>query len=244
MPICKNDSKATYKGDEPSPKGLGYCAHAEKLGTKKKGLDKNIWIVKHNVNNIKQWIKVKLNKEILTEKKIGTKYLIHDNGSRPFEVVINKLNVSIYKKTKLDSDDYDKLIKKYKVIKVFIGKDSAHNNKIFNGNTILLHLGGQKYICVSNSIFEFELTPDDNIVKYFSMVGNSDVPYPVLLGEINFYSMVNKQYCSREEFPHTYKIKDFEDSHGYFFGKLDPKKGWISPIKVIKKLPKLKIIKT
>lgn len=27
---CKNDKKSTYKGNEPSPKGFGYCAHAEK----------------------------------------------------------------------------------------------------------------------------------------------------------------------------------------------------------------------
>lgn len=30
MPYCKNDPKKNYKGDEPSPKGLGYCAHSEK----------------------------------------------------------------------------------------------------------------------------------------------------------------------------------------------------------------------
>ena len=36
MPICKNDPKKSYKGIEPSPKGLGFCAHAEKLGTDKK----------------------------------------------------------------------------------------------------------------------------------------------------------------------------------------------------------------
>ena len=30
MPNCKNDSKRSYTGEEPSPKGLGFCAHAEK----------------------------------------------------------------------------------------------------------------------------------------------------------------------------------------------------------------------
>ena len=32
MPLCKNDPKRKYKGDEPSPKGLGWCAHGEKEG--------------------------------------------------------------------------------------------------------------------------------------------------------------------------------------------------------------------
>ena len=36
MPKCKNDPKKSYKGTEPSPKGLGYCTHAEKVGTKRK----------------------------------------------------------------------------------------------------------------------------------------------------------------------------------------------------------------
>lgn len=31
MPLCIKDSKKHYKGNEPSPKGLGYCAHSKKL---------------------------------------------------------------------------------------------------------------------------------------------------------------------------------------------------------------------
>ena len=45
MPPCKNDSNRTYVGNEPSPKGNGYCAHAEKLYSMKEGLDYNKWIV-------------------------------------------------------------------------------------------------------------------------------------------------------------------------------------------------------
>ena len=41
MPICKNDPSKSYKGDEPSPKGLGYCAHAEKTGESRIGSDGN-----------------------------------------------------------------------------------------------------------------------------------------------------------------------------------------------------------
>jgi hypothetical protein len=52
MPNCKNNSKKTFIGDEPSPKGLGYCASGEKEGTKMKGKDGNIWIKSDN-----KWIK-------------------------------------------------------------------------------------------------------------------------------------------------------------------------------------------
>ena len=37
---------ALTKETEPSPKGLGYCAHGMKEGDKKKGKDGNMWIIK------------------------------------------------------------------------------------------------------------------------------------------------------------------------------------------------------
>lgn len=43
MPHCLNNPKRTYKGNEPSPKGLGYCASGEKEGKKMKGKDGNMW---------------------------------------------------------------------------------------------------------------------------------------------------------------------------------------------------------
>lgn len=60
MPPCKNDPKATYKGDEPSPKGLGYCAHAEKLGAKKKGKDGNTWVIQQTAKKVKRWVKLRV----------------------------------------------------------------------------------------------------------------------------------------------------------------------------------------
>jgi hypothetical protein len=52
MPNCKNNLKKTYTGNEPSPKGLGYCASGEKEGTEMKGKDGNMWIKKNG-----KWIK-------------------------------------------------------------------------------------------------------------------------------------------------------------------------------------------
>ena len=63
MPKCINDPSRTYKGTEPSPKGLGYCAHSEKIGTKKKGLDGNNWEIKQNKKGINRWVKVNSNKK-------------------------------------------------------------------------------------------------------------------------------------------------------------------------------------
>ena len=57
MPKCKNDKNRTYKGTEPSPKGLGICAHVEKIGLKLKGNDDNTWIIKQISSGSKRWIK-------------------------------------------------------------------------------------------------------------------------------------------------------------------------------------------
>jgi hypothetical protein len=45
MPLCIKDKTRSYKGKEPSPKGFGFCAHSESIGTIKNGLDGNLWIV-------------------------------------------------------------------------------------------------------------------------------------------------------------------------------------------------------
>ena len=59
MPKCKNDPNRSYVGNEPSPKGLGICAHAEKINNKKKGKDGNMWIVKKIKNGTLRWTKFK-----------------------------------------------------------------------------------------------------------------------------------------------------------------------------------------
>ena len=57
MPPCKNDPKRKYKGDEPSPKGVGWCAHGEKEGEVRKGRDGNKWIVKKIGSGSLRWVK-------------------------------------------------------------------------------------------------------------------------------------------------------------------------------------------
>lgn len=63
MPVCKNDKFARYTGKEPSPKGLGYCAHQEKEGKRRKGRDGNMWIVRRinrqREGSILRWQRVK-----------------------------------------------------------------------------------------------------------------------------------------------------------------------------------------
>ena len=74
MPKCKNDPTRSYKGTEPSPKGLGYCAHGMKEGDKKKGKDGNMWIIKKIKNGSLRWMKFKEKKN--NEEKVDCKKFV------------------------------------------------------------------------------------------------------------------------------------------------------------------------
>ncbi len=121
MPICKNDSKRNYKGNEPSPKGLGFCAHAEPVHKKRKGLDGNMWIVKE-VSNGKRWFKTKTKTKTKSKSKSKYKNILYDKPLESIQVednnVIKKIplkNYSSYFSMKdlqkgLDDSDLDVLL--------------------------------------------------------------------------------------------------------------------------------------
>jgi len=298
---CKNDPSRSYKGTEPSPKGLGYCAHAEKVGTIKFGKDDRIWIIEKTKNGVKRWVLnevtgngIECNKIVTyhvrnpngfgnhilrglqfepgylyewkdynsfsnTLKKIpkdakkqitsnqfikkyfcdpnrkklkssnkiynkishprAKKYFIHDNGDKPFLVYIMKNSAHIYRqpdensKYFVSSRDYKKewafiqKVTSYKTLDTFIGKSpknsttdfSGGHGKQFDGNSILLRIGKERYVSIGCDIYEFS-TPGDKILEYWSSVGNNDVPQPVAIGEKNTYFMRDLKYVKNEKF--------------------------------------------
>ena len=135
-------------------------------------------------------------------------------------VVINGNNVDIYtyssnfnfERDFLRDHHYDQHIKSYKNIhKKFIGKsikgDDATNlpSSFGLGNTILLKITKNKYVFIGSTIYEFE--PEDEIKEYYSMIGNSDVPYPVGIGEKNVYFFIENCCLSKDyfnDFPNKY----------------------------------------
>jgi hypothetical protein len=146
----------------------------------------------------------------LIQKKIpknSKSYFTHYNGGRPYLVYIykkgNQQYVSIYKfdETKYEYSDnvyenkklYITHVFDFKPKNVYIGKSpktklttlsAAYGHK-FDGNTILLDMGNNKFIFIINQIIEFSLEKNANIVKYVSEVGNSDIPYPYIVDDKN-----------------------------------------------------------
>ena len=134
------------------------------------------------------------------------RYEIHDNGGRPFFVDVNGLRVSVWKNVV----DYVKEDGKFKDIQhppkhlfdfvaneIFIGKKSPKGGydglkpKDAEGNSILLRVG-EKYVYIGSEIYEFSPKAGDTIQKYYSDVGNSDVPYPYAVGNTHVYIMLDK----------------------------------------------------
>jgi hypothetical protein len=133
-------------------------------------------------------------------------YAIHDNGGRPFRVdrLGNKISVwmtkTSYEKvegTFVDVVHPPKQILEFTAEEVFVGKKSPKGGydglkpKDAEGNSILLHVGS-KYVYIGSEIYEFQPVKGDTIVKYYSDIGNSDVPYPYAIGKTHMYMMLDK----------------------------------------------------
>jgi hypothetical protein len=133
-------------------------------------------------------------------------YAIHDNGGRPFRVDIqgNKVTVHMTKVTyeKVDGTFKDivhppKQILEFPTDAVFVGKKSPGGGydglkpKEAEGNSILLEVGA-KYVYIGSEIYQFSPVKGDSIEKYYSNIGNSDVPYPYAIGKTHIYIMLDK----------------------------------------------------
>lgn len=120
-------------------------------------------------------------------------YKTLDNGATSYFVLVKNNHVLVYgmtmdvilKSSKLDEKEYFiDLVKEYEPLEIFIGKSplnkmtdfsGGHGDK-WNGNSILLRIGPQKYTYIGESIYEFKT--DEPILKYTSSVGNNCIPYP------------------------------------------------------------------
>lgn len=133
-------------------------------------------------------------------------YLIHDNGGRPFRVEIQGKEVTVFQ----NMDTYEmvngkfttlsnpeKQIKQFTTENVFVGKKSPQGGydglkpKEAEGNSILLQTGS-KYVYIGSEIYEWTPVKGDTIEKYYSDIGNSDVPYPYAIGKTHIYIMLDK----------------------------------------------------
>jgi hypothetical protein len=189
MPLCINDNKKSYNGDEPSPKGLGYCAHAEKIGIIRKGKDKEFWIVKKVKDGSKRWFNIGKNCKIKYIYYAG-KYNI------PYIVYICNNKVYIYKTShKIDIDyssmnwkEYSKIIKdKYDV---YVG-ELSFIEKYETEDLLFLKISKNKYVLVWYKITEFDT--EDEIKEFYAEIQGS-YSFPIAYGTKFFYSLWDEKF--------------------------------------------------
>ena len=157
-------------------------------------------------------------------------FSIHDNGGIPYTVVICErpffiepmpiCNTTITIYNNKPPKVVEKVYRKFK--KVFIGVDYIEGQ---HGNSILIQLTNTQYVYIGHIIYEFETS--DQIQKYYSNLGNSDVPYPVAIGEKNAYFMLDREYVAKEniyrnvksaiKYSKDFTEKEWADCYGYYY---------------------------
>jgi hypothetical protein len=209
--MCERQTTNKYTSRNSPPYKANECC-----GKTKKGNDGQKYISKADKNGVCKWITAK------PKGKENKTYYTHDNGGRPFKVVIvSPTIVEIYKAEYDDDEDnptYKKLVKKYTgVNKIFIGKSpknemtkfSGGHGKGFDGNSVLLELNPKKYAFIGDTFYEF--SSPEPIVKYISSVGNNDVPYPVALTKKFVFFMLDapRRYDAKDK---SFKLDMFRRS--------------------------------
>ena len=144
--------------------------------------------------------------------------------------------VSVYKEK--EKENFNLLVKKYKIQKIFIGKIppfkfkrkisynwfwnlflkeeeeekiqvSEEYQKKLEGNTILLKIKKNKYVKITNlSVSEFTVG-NDRIIDYISPVEENDISYPIATGEKYFYFLFDDSKILKEKIPEKIQKNSF-----------------------------------
>ena len=135
-------------------------------------------------------------------------------------VVVQKNIVMIYKCDK-DGTTYAKVVATYPLAapktRVWVGRSSTTPRNKYVGNSVLVQ-NGTRCVFIGHEVYEFSLAADETIRAYYSVVGNSDVPYPVLRTTLNAYFMLDKKYVALDQLEARSRNKaQWENLYGEFY---------------------------
>lgn len=148
------------------------------------------------------------------------KYLTHDNGGISFFVDIKNKTLDVYT---LSNNSFNvsthTLIKDPAKYFTYHVLHIAKYKKIFkieqptwaikrgmsfqNGNSVLIQTSNTSYIWIGWKIEQFTIS--DPIIRFFSPIGNNDVPYPYAIGSKNTYLMLENIYIPNQDLYSTDK---------------------------------------
>ena len=148
-------------------------------------------------------------------------YETHDNGGRPFTAKVLRFadrrgRVDVNEKGLPGTITFE-------AQGVFVGRWKLRNEGRWGeGNSLLLRMpdadgGVHRYVFVGHIVYCFETRPQDPILHYFSLVGNSDVPYPVALGAERVYYMLDCRSALRTDVGEPEEFERWEDAYCGFY---------------------------
>lgn len=148
--------------------------------------------------------------------------------------IIGKQLSDLQSRFLLDGDRMDQeakrklneLNERYVIINAMLSNREKFSNQ--DGNSMLFRVRGNKYIFVGDIIYAFETS--DKILKYFSPIEGSDVPYPVAVGTENTYLLLEGEYLRNKDIPDN--IPD-EDLYVYYYENREKNQSKAKEIKEI-----------
>lgn len=140
-------------------------------------------------------------------------YYPHDNGGRFYKVIIKTNSLTVMKlKKKLKDDvseygkrvrDFDReILKNIKFDNIFIGKNtnkfgSSDTKNSCTGNSILVGIKDNNYMYIGTNIYLFKT--DKPIIKFYSIVGRSDVVYSFAYSDNKLYLLIESVYMNVDD---------------------------------------------
>lgn len=158
----------------------------------------------------------------------GYKYVFTlDNSGNPFCVFYKKGDAIVFK---MDEEEYvienwkmhpcfyTKKVARFSPKEVILGKSIKNKMTEFSGgygswvtgNSILLWIKDNEYIYIGESVFKFKSL--SRIVKYFSPIGNSSVPYPYAIDDVGRYYLMIEDVVI-QNIPRGFK----KDPYDYYY---------------------------
>jgi hypothetical protein len=196
MPVCRKQTLKKYKSRPSPPFSAQDCP-----GQTKTGNDGKKYVSVVVKGGVYRWTPSVGTRKLPRGAKT---YETHDNGGRPFAVVDFKNRVEVYEQIFDDvtkKTAHGKQVYKTSYSEIWIGKDPLRITPggwkpWMIGNTVLLRIGANRYVFIGEQIFEFAMEAGDAVKTYVSPVGNSDVPYPYIIGKMNTYLLLERLVIS------------------------------------------------
>jgi hypothetical protein len=169
----------------PSPR---QSAAATEPGVIRRGGDGTRWIVKETAGGVRRWVRL--------PQLEGRVYRTHDNGGSPYQVVVGRDRVTVYERDEAFDDDVylSRVLEVVRPLAVHPGTwrgRGGYQSPSPRGNSVLIQVRGATCVFVGHFVFRFSLV--DEFVKFVSPLGNSDVPYPWLVGSRFVYLLLEDE---------------------------------------------------